>query len=94
VRQDGAAHEDGDLLDDLDAGVARLPRLLGLADGLEEGQQGGDAEGGRDDGEGARRRVTHVLVQVVDVRTHRAEQQRNKENQKNGFFFYLFFYFQ
>lgn len=34
VRQDGAAHEDGDLLHDLDAGVARLPRLLGAAHGF------------------------------------------------------------
>ena len=38
MRQDGAAHEDGDLLDDLDARVPRLPGLLALTDGLEEGQ--------------------------------------------------------
>lgn len=42
MRKDGAAHEDGDLLDDLDAGVACLPRLLGAAHGLQERQQGGD----------------------------------------------------
>ena len=31
VGQDGAAHQDGDLLHDLDARVARLPRLFALA---------------------------------------------------------------
>ena len=70
VRQDGAADEDGDLLDDLDAGVARLPRLLAAADRFEEGQERGDAEGRGDHGKGARRRVAHVLVEVVDVGTH------------------------
>lgn len=40
--QDGAAHKDGDLLDNLDAGVTRLPRLLRAANGFQEGQQGGD----------------------------------------------------
>ena len=39
VRQDGAAHEDGDLLHDLDACVARLPRLLALAHSLEKNKR-------------------------------------------------------
>ena len=54
----------------LDAGVPRLPALLGAANGLEERQQRGDAKRRRHDGEGARRGVTHVLVEVVDVGTH------------------------
>lgn len=44
VRQHGAAHEDGNLLHNLDARVPRLPALLGLAHSLEEGQQSGDAQ--------------------------------------------------
>jgi len=44
VGQHGAAHEDGHLLHDLDARVARLPRLLALAHRLEEGEQRGDAQ--------------------------------------------------
>lgn len=68
--QDGAAHEDGNLLYDLDAGVTSLPRLLALANGLEEGQQRGDSEGRGHHGEGSGRGVPHVLVHVVDVWTH------------------------
>mmetsp|Transcript_29025 Transcript_29025/g.67289 ORF Transcript_29025/g.67289 Transcript_29025/m.67289 type:complete len:780 (-) Transcript_29025:1289-3628(-) len=70
VRQDGAAHQDGNLLHNLDAGVPRLPRLLRLAHGLEEGQQRGDAERRRDHGKRTRGRVSHVLVEVVDIGTH------------------------
>ncbi|RUP50240.1 LOW QUALITY PROTEIN: hypothetical protein BC936DRAFT_139884 [Jimgerdemannia flammicorona] len=70
MREHGAAEEDGDLLHNLDTCVARLPRLFGLAHRLEEGQQRRDAQSGGHDREGARRRVTHVLVHVIDVRTH------------------------
>lgn len=70
VRQDGAAHEDGDLLDDLDARVSGLPRLLALTHGFEEGQQGGDAQGRGHHGEGSGCGVSDVLVHVVDVRPH------------------------
>jgi hypothetical protein len=45
VRQHSTAHEDGDLLHNLDAGVARLPTLLTQTHSLEEGQQGRDAQG-------------------------------------------------
>lgn len=68
--QDSTAHEDGDLLDDLDASVASLPGLLALTHGLEEGQQGGDAQGGRHHGKGTGCGVSHVLVHVVNVRPH------------------------
>ena len=47
-----------------------LPGLLRLADGLQEGQERRDAEGGCDDREGPGRCVTHVLVDVVNVRPH------------------------
>eukprot|EP00968_Pinguiococcus_pyrenoidosus_P024619 scaffold4871_cov260-Pinguiococcus_pyrenoidosus.AAC.6 len=70
VRQDGAAHEDRDLLDDLDAGVARLPALPALAHGLEERQQRRHPERGGDDSESSRGGVSNVLVHVVDVRPH------------------------
>ena len=70
VRQHSAAHQDADLLYNLDTGVTSLPRLLTAADGLEEGQQAGNAEGGGDDCKRSSRRVTHILVHVVDVRPH------------------------
>lgn len=76
VGQDGAAHEDGDLLHDLDAGVAGLPRLLAFAHGLEEGQQRGDAESRGHHGEGSGRGVSHVLVHVVDVGSHGGDHGR------------------
>mmetsp|Transcript_8411 Transcript_8411/g.26021 ORF Transcript_8411/g.26021 Transcript_8411/m.26021 type:complete len:205 (-) Transcript_8411:1146-1760(-) len=70
MRQRGAAHQDGDLLHDLDAGVAGLPALLALADSLQEGQQCRNAQRTGHHGEGPRRGVAHVLVRVVDVGTH------------------------
>mmetsp|Transcript_11357 Transcript_11357/g.20623 ORF Transcript_11357/g.20623 Transcript_11357/m.20623 type:complete len:664 (+) Transcript_11357:201-2192(+) len=62
VGQDAAPHEDGDLLNDLDAGVPRLPALLAPADSLEEGEQALDAERRGDDREGPRSGVPDVLV--------------------------------
>ena len=43
VGKDGSAHEDRDLLHNLDARVSRLPALPGLTDGLEKRQQSGDS---------------------------------------------------
>ena len=71
--QDGTAHEDGDLLDDLDASVSGLPGLLAATHGLEEGKEGRDAEGRGYDRERSGCRVTHVLVHVVYVRSHRGD---------------------
>ena len=45
VWEDGATHQDGDLLDDLDASVPGLPRLLRLAHGLLGRQITGISEG-------------------------------------------------
>ncbi len=73
MREDGATHHDGDLLDDADARVARLPAFLGAAHCLEEGQQGRDAESRSDDGKGACGGVADVLVDVVDVWAHGAD---------------------
>lgn len=67
MRQDSAAHHDGDLLNDFDTGVPSLPRLLRPADGFEERQQRRDAERRSDNREGASGRVAHVLVGVVNV---------------------------
>ena len=58
--QHGAAHENGDLLHDLDARVPRLPALLALAHSLQEGQQCRDAQRGRHHTERARCRVPHI----------------------------------
>ena len=68
--QHRAAHEDGYLLHDLDTGVAGLPGLLGAADSLEEGEEGGDSQGRGHHGKGASRGVSHILVHVVNVGTH------------------------
>ena len=68
--EDCAAHEDGDLLDNFDACVSCLPRLLALAHRLEEGQQCWDAEGAGHDRERASCGVTHILIDVVNVRPH------------------------
>lgn len=76
VGQNGAAHEDGDLLHNLDASVAGLPGLLAFAHGFEEGQQRGDAEGGGHHREGSGRGVSHVLVHVVNVWSHRWDHGR------------------
>jgi len=76
MRQDGATHEDGYLLADLDARVPSLPGLLALADSLEERQQSGNAQRRCHHGKRTRRRVTHVLIHVVNVRTHRRDHCR------------------
>ena len=39
--QDSAAHQNRDLLHNLDASVACLPRFATLADGSKEGEEGG-----------------------------------------------------
>ncbi len=62
MRQDGTTHENSNLLNDLDACVAGLPRLLTQAYGLEERQQGRDAQRRRDNRKGTGSCVTHVLV--------------------------------
>ena len=64
------------LLADFDPRVPRLPREARLAHRLKEGEERRHAERGRHDGEGARRRVAHVLVEVVDVRPHRSDHRR------------------
>lgn len=72
VRQHGAAHEDGNLLHNLDARVPRLPALLGLAHRLEEGQQRGDAQG-------RRHHCTYMATTeggVASARPSPAQQQR------------------
>mmetsp|Transcript_241 Transcript_241/g.846 ORF Transcript_241/g.846 Transcript_241/m.846 type:complete len:825 (-) Transcript_241:710-3184(-) len=76
VREARAAHEDRDLLHDLDARVPRLPALLRLADGAQEEEERRDAQRRGHDGEGAGRGVPHVLVGVVDVRPHRRYHRR------------------
>jgi len=70
VGQNGAAHEDGDLLHDLDARVPGLPGLLAFAHGFEKREEGGNAEGGGHHGERPGRGVPDVLVHVVDIGPH------------------------
>ncbi len=45
VGQHSTAHEDGNLLHDLDTSVPGLPALLTQTHSLQEGKQGGDAQG-------------------------------------------------
>mmetsp|Transcript_4651 Transcript_4651/g.13433 ORF Transcript_4651/g.13433 Transcript_4651/m.13433 type:complete len:554 (-) Transcript_4651:1414-3075(-) len=70
VREDGHAHEQGDLLDDFDACVSGLPRFSGLAHGLQEWQQRRHSQGTGDNRNGSGCDVAHVLVGRIDVRTH------------------------
>eukprot|EP00906_Rhabdomonas_costata_P019307 RCo028206 len=70
VRKDGAPHEDGNLLHDLDPSMPGLPGLLGLTHGLQEGNQRGDSQGRGYHGKGAGGGVADVLVNVVDIRPH------------------------
>mmetsp|Transcript_30967 Transcript_30967/g.55423 ORF Transcript_30967/g.55423 Transcript_30967/m.55423 type:complete len:657 (+) Transcript_30967:141-2111(+) len=76
VRQHSAAHEDGNLLTNFDARVARLPTLFALTHRFQKRQQRGDAEGGGDHAEGARGGVADVLVDVVNVGAHRGDHGR------------------
>lgn len=71
--QNGAAHEDGDLLHDLDARVPGLPGLLALTHSFEKRQEGGNAQGGGHHGKGSGRGVSDVLVHVVDIGSHRGD---------------------
>lgn len=70
VGQDGTAHEDGNLLHDLDACVSGLPGLLAFAHGFEEGQERGNTESRGHHGEGTGCGVSHILVHVVNIRSH------------------------
>mmetsp|Transcript_32675 Transcript_32675/g.77364 ORF Transcript_32675/g.77364 Transcript_32675/m.77364 type:complete len:496 (-) Transcript_32675:571-2058(-) len=76
MREHRAPHQNRDLLDDLHPRVPRLPRLLGLAHGLEEGEERGDPERRRHHRERTRRCVADILVEVVDIRAHRRDHRR------------------
>mmetsp|Transcript_20363 Transcript_20363/g.39500 ORF Transcript_20363/g.39500 Transcript_20363/m.39500 type:complete len:321 (+) Transcript_20363:1884-2846(+) len=56
--------------------MPRLPRLLRLTHSLEEREQRRDAERRRHHGEGTCGGVAHVLVEVVDIGTHRGNHDR------------------
>mmetsp|Transcript_46162 Transcript_46162/g.75324 ORF Transcript_46162/g.75324 Transcript_46162/m.75324 type:complete len:433 (+) Transcript_46162:2227-3525(+) len=68
--QDGTTHQNRDLLHDFDTRVTSLPGLLTLTHGLQEGNQSRDSERRGHHGKGSRSGVTHVLIQVVDIRPH------------------------
>mmetsp|Transcript_16124 Transcript_16124/g.34854 ORF Transcript_16124/g.34854 Transcript_16124/m.34854 type:complete len:263 (-) Transcript_16124:1194-1982(-) len=70
VGQDSAAHEDGNLLHDLDTSVSRLPTLLGLAHSPQEQEQGWDAQSRSHHSEGSGCCVSHVLIRMIDIRSH------------------------
>ena len=96
VGQHAAAQQDRRLLHDLDPGVPRLPRLFRAAHRLEEGEQGRDAEGRGDDGEGAGGGVADVLVDGVDVLSFfkdfgfkRGKRRRRRLRKKWSFFFFF-----
>ncbi len=68
--QDSTAHENSDLLYDLDTRVTSLPGFLALANSLEERQERWNAQGRRYNGESTSCRVSHILVHVVNIRPH------------------------
>lgn len=68
--QDGAAHEDGNLLNNLDTSVPSLPRLLAATYSLQERHERRDSQSGGHHRKGSRCGVTHVLVNIVNVRSH------------------------
>lgn len=68
--QNGAAHQNGNLLYDLDARVPGLPGLLALAHRFQEGQQRRDAQSRGHDCEGSSSCVTHILIHVIDIGSH------------------------
>lgn len=68
--QDSTAHENSDLLYDLDTRVTSLPGFLALANSLEERQERWNAQGRRYNGESTGCRVSHILVHVVNIRPH------------------------
>ena len=73
MRQNSGAHQDCDLLHDLDAGVPGLPAFAGLTDRLEERQQRRNAQCRGHHREGSSSGVTHVLVRVVNIGPHRSD---------------------
>lgn len=73
VRKDSAAHEDGDLLTDFDAGVPGLPALFTLTDSLQEWEEGRDTKGRGNHAEGPGSGVADVLIDVVDIGAHSSD---------------------
>lgn len=73
VRQNGAAHEDGDLLHNLDACVPSLPGLLAFTHSFQEREERGDPEGGGYNSKGSGGGVSDILVHVVNIRSHRGD---------------------
>ena len=71
--KDGATHQDGDLLNDLDTGVPSLPGLLAAADGTKEGKKGRDTKGRGHDCKGSGCCVSHVFIDMIDIRAHSAD---------------------
>mmetsp|Transcript_16976 Transcript_16976/g.40740 ORF Transcript_16976/g.40740 Transcript_16976/m.40740 type:complete len:286 (-) Transcript_16976:1562-2419(-) len=70
MRQHGTPHQYGDLLDDLDARVSRLPALGAPTDRLKEGDDAGYAQCRGHHGKRPSSGVADVLVLVVDVWPH------------------------
>ena len=71
VRQHRAAHQERDLLHDLDPSVPGHPALAAAAHRLQEREEARHAQGRGHHREGARRRVPDVFVGAVDVGSHR-----------------------
>ena len=83
VWQHRASHEDGNLLHNLDTSVPRLPRLFALTHSLEEWQQCRRPEGHRNNGEGARCRISHILDKVRRECAGELNVSRRKSNTRN-----------
>lgn len=68
--QNGTAHEDGNLLHDLNACVSGLPGLLAFTHSLEEGQERRNSKSRGHHSKGSGCGVSDILVHVVDIRPH------------------------
>mmetsp|Transcript_21900 Transcript_21900/g.37846 ORF Transcript_21900/g.37846 Transcript_21900/m.37846 type:complete len:260 (-) Transcript_21900:1197-1976(-) len=73
VGQHCSTHQNGYLLNYLDARVACLPALAALTHSFEERQQRGDAQRRGHDSEGPGGGVADILVRIVNVGTHRGD---------------------
>lgn len=70
VWQDCTAHQDGNLLHNLDACVPGLPGFLAFTHSFEEGQKRGNTESWSHHSKSSGCGVSDVLVHVVNVRSH------------------------
>jgi len=70
MREHGTAHHDGNLLNNLFAGVTRLPRLFAAADGLKEGKERRDTKGRCNVRECTSSHIANIFISMIDIGAH------------------------